>query len=226
MQTTKGMLLVRKMDSITEAMRRFLLVRAKFIFGKMMGYDQIMKGKIKMLETDRLILRQWKETDFQPFAELNADPDVMKYFPAILSRQESDSLVIRFKEMIDSNGGWGFWAVEMKATGEFVGCVGLANQPDRFDFSPCTEIGWRLIKKFWHQGIAKEAAEASLAYAFNFLNINEVVSFTSIHNTPSQNLMIRLGMHKHALFLHPSLPAGHYLSEHVLYKRSSERLAE
>lgn len=111
----------------------------------------------------------------------------------------------------------------MKATGEFVGCVGLAHQPDRFDFSLCTEIGWRLNKKFWGQGIAKEAAEASLAYAFNVMNVSEVVSFTSIHNTASKSLMKRLGMHKQALFLHPSLPDNHYLAEHVLYKRTNEQ---
>ncbi|URQ61666.1 GNAT family N-acetyltransferase [Pantoea alhagi] len=175
-----------------------------------------------MLETDHLILRQWTENDLQPFAELNADQEVMKYFPAVLSREESDKLANRFKDMINFNGGWGFWAVEMKATGEFVGCVGLVNQPDRFDFSPCTEIGWRLNKKFWGQGIAKEAAEASLAYAFNVLNLSEVVSFTSIHNTPSENLMKRLGMRKQALFLHPALPPDHYLAQHVLYKRSRE----
>ena len=171
-----------------------------------------------MLEINRLILRQWQQTDLQPFAELNADPEVMKYFPKTLSRQESDNVVARFKAMIVANQGWGFWAVEMKATGEFVGSVGLAQQPDRFDFSPCTEIGWRIKKKFWGQGIAKEAAQASLAYAFNVLHLPEVVSFTSTHNTPSEKLMQRLGMQKQTIFLHPALPADHALAEHVLYK--------
>lgn len=171
-----------------------------------------------MLETSRLILRQWQEKDLQPFAELNADPEVMKYFPKALNRQESDNVVARFMAMIIANQGWGFWAVEMKTTGEFVGSVGLAHQPDRFDFSPCTEIGWRINKKFWGKGIAKEAAEASLAYAFNVLHLPEVVSFTSIHNTPSEKLMQRLGMQKQTTFLHPALPADHALAEHVLYK--------
>lgn len=171
-----------------------------------------------MLETDRLILRQWQEKDLLPFAELNADPEVMKYFPKALSRRESDNVVLRFRAMIVLNQGWGFWAVEMKATGEFVGSVGLAHQPDRFDFSPCTEIGWRINKNFWGQGIAQEAAEASLDYAFNVLHLREIVSFTSIHNTPSENLMKRLGMQKQTTFLHPALPAEHDLAEHVLYK--------
>ncbi|WP_277966506.1 GNAT family N-acetyltransferase [Pantoea trifolii] len=178
-----------------------------------------------MLETDRLILRQWQEKDLQPFAELNADPEVMNYFPKALSRQESDNVVSRFIEMIVSNQGWGFWAVEMKATGEFVGSVGLAHQPERFDFSPCTEIGWRINKKFWGQGIAKEAAEASLVYAFDVLHLREVVSFTSIHNTLSENLMTRLGMQKQTTFLHPALPADHHLAEHVLYKIFNQQLS-
>ncbi|MGK3134512.1 GNAT family N-acetyltransferase [Pantoea trifolii] len=179
-----------------------------------------------MLETDRLILRQWQEKDLLPFAELNADPEVMKYFPKALSRQESDNVVARFMDMILSNQGWGFWAVEMKDSGEFVGSVGLAHQPDRFDFSPCTEIGWRINKKFWGQGIAKEAAEASLAYAFDVLHLPEVVSFTSIHNTPSENLMKRLGMQKKTTFLHPALPADHALAKHVLYKISHENFID
>lgn len=174
-----------------------------------------------MLETNRLILRQWKESDLEPFAELNADPEVMTYFPATLSREESDNLAGRFKAAIELNQGWGFWAAELKATKEFVGCVGLAYQPDRFDFSPCIEIGWRLSKKFWHQGIAKEAAEATLAYAFNVLKLDEIVSFTSIHNVPSENLMKRLGMYKQGHFFHPALHRGHHLSEHVLYKISN-----
>lgn len=178
-----------------------------------------------MLETDRLILRQWQEKDLQPFAELNADPEVMKYFPKALSRQESDNVVSRFIEMIVSNQGWGFWAVEIKATGEFVGSVGLAHQPERFDFSPCTEIGWRINKKFWGQGIAKEAAQASLVYAFDVLHLREVVSFTSIHNSPSENLMKRLGMEKQTTFLHPALPADHHLAEHVLYKIFNQQLS-
>lgn len=179
-----------------------------------------------MLETDRLILRQWQEKDLLPFAELNADPEIMKYFPKALSRQESDNVVLRFRAMIVLNQGWGFWAVEMKATGEFVGSVGLAHQPDRFDFSPCTEIGWRINKNFWGQGIAKEAAEASLDYAFKVLHLREIVSFTSIHNTPSENLMKRLGMQKQTTFLHPALPAEHALAEHVLYKICHDNLSD
>lgn len=171
-----------------------------------------------MIETERLILRQWQASDLKPFAELNADPDVMRYFPARLTPEESDNLASRFKNIIDTNNGWGFWAVELKATKEFVGTVGLLYQADRFNFSPCTEIGWRLARPFWQQGIALEAATHSLNFAFDRLHLDEVVSFTSVHNAPSEGLMKRLGMVKQASFIHPALASSHYLAEHVLYK--------
>ena len=108
--------------------------------------------------------------------------------------------------------------MELKATKEFVGTVGLLHQADRFDFSPCTEIGWRLARPFWQQGIALEAATRSLNFAFDRLQLDEVVSFTSVHNAPSESLMKRLGMVKQASFIHPALAASHFLAEHVLYK--------
>lgn len=171
-----------------------------------------------MIETSRLILRQWQPADLLPFAALNGDPDVMQFFPATLTRQESDTLAARFREGI-AERGWGFWAVELKATGEFVGSVGLHPQPDRFAFSPCTEIGWRLAKAFWHQGLAHEAAAAALEFGFKTLALDEVVSFTSVLNTPSESLMKRLGMTRAGEFLHPALPPDHRLAKHVLYRK-------
>ena len=174
------------------------------------------KGR-NMLETPRLILRQWEAKDRAPFAALNADSDVMRFFPAPLEKAESDNLADRFSEGI-AERGWGFWAVELKETHQFVGCVGLHPQPDKFHFSPCTEIGWRLAKAYWHQGLALEAAQASLAFAFDVLALNEVVSFTSVLNKPSEDLMIRIGMNKTEEFTHPALPPDHRLAQHVLYR--------
>ncbi|MDO8233324.1 GNAT family N-acetyltransferase [Citrobacter werkmanii] len=170
-----------------------------------------------MLETSRLILRPWEAKDRAPFAALNADPDVMHFFPAPLQRTESDNLAARFQEGITERG-WGFWAVELKETHQFVGCVGLHPQPDKFHFSPCTEIGWRLAKSYWHQRLALEAAEACLTFAFEALALSEVVSFTSVLNKPSERLMIRLGMNKTEGFVHPALPSDHRLAQHILYR--------
>lgn len=169
-----------------------------------------------MLETSRLILRQWEKKDFAPFASMNADPDVMRFFPAILQEERSHALAMRFSKDIRERG-WGVWAVELKESHSFIGFVGLNPQPEQFVFSPCVEISWRLDKAYWHKGLAREAAEACLSYAFNVLGLKEVVSFTSKLNIPSEELMKRLGMIKRGEFFHPALPLDHELSPHVLY---------
>ena len=169
------------------------------------------------LETERLKLRAWQESDLQPFAELNADKDVMLYFPSVLTREQSDNLADKFQHLILDHG-WGFWAVELKATGQFIGFTGLNTQPEQFIFSPCVEIGWRFAKQYWHQGYATEAAKACLKFAFEALQLNEVVSFTAVHNTASEHVMQRLGMQAMFEFNHPALTQESPLSRHILYK--------
>ena len=169
------------------------------------------------LETDRLKLRAWQESDLQPFAELNADKDVMLYFPSVLTREQSDNLADKFQHLILDHG-WGFWAVELKATGQFIGFTGLNTQPEQFIFSPCVEIGWRFAKQYWHQGYATEAAKACLKFAFETLQLKEVVSFTAVHNTASEHVMQRLGMQAMFEFNHPALTQESPLSRHILYK--------
>ena len=169
------------------------------------------------LETERLKLRAWQESDLQPFAELNADKDVMHYFPSVLTREQSDNLADKFQQLILDHG-WGFWAVELKATGQFIGFTGLNTQPEQFIFSPCVEIGWRFAKQYWHQGYATEAAKACLKFAFEALHLNEVVSFTAVHNTASEHVMQRLGMQAMFEFNHPALTQESPLSRHILYK--------
>ncbi|MFW2146872.1 GNAT family N-acetyltransferase [Acinetobacter sp. TY1] len=169
------------------------------------------------LETERLKLRAWQESDLQPFAELNADKDVMHYFPSVLTREQSDNLADKFQHLILDHG-WGFWAVELKATGQFIGFTGLNIQPEQFIFSPCVEIGWRFAKQYWHQGYATEAAKACLKFAFETLQLKEVVSFTAVHNTASEHVMQRLGMQAMFEFNHPALTQESPLSRHILYK--------
>lgn len=169
------------------------------------------------LETERLKLRAWQESDLQPFAELNADKDVMHYFPSVLTREQSDNLADKFQHLILDHG-WGFWAVELKATGQFIGFTGLNIQSEQFIFSPCVEIGWRFAKQYWHQGYATEAAKACLKFAFETLQLKEVVSFTAVHNTASEHVMQRLGMQAMFEFNHPALTQESPLSRHILYK--------
>ncbi|WXL27645.1 GNAT family N-acetyltransferase [Ectopseudomonas mendocina] len=168
------------------------------------------------LETSRLILRLWRKSDLDGFAELNADSQVMRHFPACLTRQQSDALAERCQGYIESQG-WGFWAIEEKASGQFVGFTGLHHQPEKFSFSPCTEIGWRLHRRFWGRGYATEAAIVCLDYAFDDLGLLEVVAFTAHSNHRSEAVMRRLGMSFKQTFLHPDVDPESSLSTHLLY---------
>lgn len=171
-----------------------------------------------MLETNRLILRSWKPEDYEPFFQLNSDPEVMEFFPKPLSREESDQLANKASGLIKKNG-WGFWACELKESSEFIGFVGL-NRPDYdLPFGSCVEIGWRVAKKFWKKGYATEAAVAAMIYAFDVLELDEVVSFAVKNNDKSTSVMKRLGMiDTQNNFEHPKVPEGSSLREHVLYK--------
>lgn len=168
------------------------------------------------IETERLILRSWKEADRSAFAEINRNTHVMRYFPAPLSKEESDNFVNRIIAELEENG-LGLYAVEIKDTGEFIGYVGF----HRFNFdapiSPAWEIGWRISDRYWHKGFATEAAAACLAHARGHHLLDTLYSFTSIHNLPSENVMKRIGMTYVGTFMHPALPDGHTLKEHKLY---------
>jgi RimJ/RimL family protein N-acetyltransferase len=170
------------------------------------------------LKTERLYLRQWRSSDRIPFAQMSADPPVMECFPALLDRAASDALVDRIEAKIRAQG-WGWWAVELQQTQEFIGFVGLNRPEIMFPFSPCVEVGWRLAFPYWGKGYASEAAREALRIGFEVLDLDEIVSFTAIHNQRSRRVMERLKMREMPeTFLHPSLPSDHPLAEHCLYK--------
>jgi ribosomal-protein-alanine N-acetyltransferase len=172
-----------------------------------------------VIGTERLVLRTWRDDDLEPFAALNADPEVMRHFPHPLARAESDALAGRIRDHLDASG-WGLWAVELAATGVFLGFTGLA--VPRFDapFLPATEVGWRLRRSAWGNGYATEAARAAVGFAFGSLGLDQVVSFTAAGNERSRAVMRRLGMSHDPAddFDHPALPAGSPLRRHVLYR--------
>jgi RimJ/RimL family protein N-acetyltransferase len=175
------------------------------------------------LRTERLLLRQWRDEDLEPFAELNADPETMRYFPAPPLRVESDTLAERARQHIEAEG-WGLWAVEVAGGASFVGFVGLARPSFEEHFTPAVEVGWRLARAHWGCGYATEAGRAALAYGFEELALAEIVSFTSRLNRPSWRVMERLGMSHDPAddFEHPGVPAGNPLRPHVLYRLSRE----
>jgi len=170
------------------------------------------------LETERLLLRQWRDEDFAPFAELNADPVAMEYFPAPLQRDESDAMAEECRQLI-AERGWGLWATCVKHDGCFVGFVGLHRPRPDFPLSPCVEIGWRLRREHWGNGYATEAATRVLRFAFEDLALEEVASFTTVSNYRSRAVMERLGMvNTRRNFMHPDVAPNHPVAEHVLYK--------
>lgn len=173
-------------------------------------------------ESKRLHLRQWRPTDREPFAALNADPRVMEFFPSPLTRTQSDALADRCELLIQERG-WGFWVAETKADRQFIGFVGLHVPAPEFPFSPCVEIGWRLAFPFWGQGFALEGARAVLDVGFNHIKLPEIVSFTATLNHRSRALMERLGMVASGTFEHPQVPEGSVLRPHCLYRLPRSR---
>lgn len=168
--------------------------------------------------TSRLTLRRWEETDKKPFADLNADPRVRKFFPKILTREESDGLIERIENGFEERG-FGLFAAEL-TNAQFIGFIGLSVPQFQASFTPCVEIGWRLAFEHWGNGYATEGARAVLEVAFTKINLPEVVSFTVPANWRSRRVMERIGMKLVEAFDHPSLPHGHRFKRHVLYKIS------
>lgn len=178
-----------------------------------------------MIETPRLRLRQWQQADLVPYRRICANKNVMRYFPSPLTTEQSDAQVAVIQQLIEQRG-WGFWALEVKQTQEFIGFVGLHQQTQESGIpnSPLVEIGWRLDSNHWGKGYAPEAARAVLAYAFTELNLQKVYSFTALLNNPSQRVMEKIGMVNMGQdFDHPKLPSGHPLTRHCLYSITREQ---
>lgn len=176
-----------------------------------------------MLETNRVILRQWEERDRKEFARMNADPMVMEYFPSLWTVDESNAVFDKLHHQIFDRG-WGLWALEEKASGKFMGFTGLNVPSFEAPFMPAVEIGWRMLPEFWNRGLATEAAEKSLWYGFEVLKLEKIVSFTAVGNVRSQRVMEKIGMKRWETmdFLHPRVPDGSVLKPHVVYVKYSQ----
>ncbi len=176
------------------------------------------------LETARLILRPWRESDLEPFSALNADPVVMKHFVSTQTRAESDTTAARIKRHFDEHG-YGLWAVEVRSGAPFIGFVGLMVPQFEAPFAPCVEIGWRLALEAHGNGYATEAAWEALTFGFEQVELAEILSFTTLENQPSRRVMEKLGMtHDPADdFDHPSVPVGSPIRRHVLYRLGREQ---
>ncbi len=176
-----------------------------------------MARRFDNIRTERLVMRRWRDADRDPYAALNADPEVMRYFPAPLNRAASDASVDRIEDLFDLQG-FGLWAMEIADTGEFIGFTGLNPMPDGVPGAGGMEVGWRLARQAWHKGFATEAASAAVDVAFAGAGLTELWSMTAVQNRPSQAVMLRIGMTPHAFFDHPKIPIGHPLRRHIVYR--------
>jgi RimJ/RimL family protein N-acetyltransferase len=174
------------------------------------------------LETFRLRIRDWVETDLEPFSRLNADEEVMRYFPKTLSKEETlvfyHSILSEFKEC-----GFGLYAVEVKENQEFIGFIGFHRALFKAEFTPCIEIGWRLKREAWGKGYATEGAAACLKYGFKELGFSDIYSFTADINHTSKNVMTKIGMNFIQTFNHPKVKKDSPLKKHVLYQIRSNK---
>lgn len=179
----------------------------------------------KSYETKRVILRDWLESDIEPYVTLNQDAEVLKYFPRLYSKEESIDDINEFKQQLVKYG-YTIYACELKENHEFIGFVGLYN---RFDmpFSPCTEIGWRINKNYWGKGLATEAAIKCLDIGFNECGLDQIVSFTAKINKASERVMQKIGMFHDVKddFMHYKVSNDHPLSAHVLYRITKEQFS-
>jgi RimJ/RimL family protein N-acetyltransferase len=177
----------------------------------------------QVIHTARLCLRPCREEDRDPFAELNADPVVMEFSPGPWPRAESDASFNRIQKHW-SDHGFGVWVVEVQ--GQFAGTLGFHHPRFEAFFTPCVEIGYRLMPRWWNQGFATEAARAALHYVFERIGLQEVVAITTPANVRSRRVMEKLGMQYSGDFDHPGVPETGPLGLHVLYRLPRARWAE
>jgi RimJ/RimL family protein N-acetyltransferase len=174
-----------------------------------------------MITTERLLLRPWKDDDFLPYAEMNADARVREFFPSILSREQSDA-EIRYIQSAHDRDGFTFFATELISTGEFVGFIGMVAMTFAIPSlgQPAIEIGWRLAHRHWGKGLATEGARAVVRYGFETVKLKEIVAITVPTNVRSRHVMEKIGM-KHIPeldFDHPRIPEDYTFRKHVLYR--------
>jgi ribosomal-protein-alanine N-acetyltransferase len=174
------------------------------------------------LETPRLLLRRWRDTDRPLFARLNADPIVMRFLLNRLTREQSGAYIDRLEQHFAIDG-FSNWAVEAPGVAPLIGMVGLQRVGFEASFTPAVEVGWRLHRHHWGQGYATEAARAAIEDGFTHAGLTEIVALTTLANLPSMRVMEKLGMTRTIEFDHPAVPVGHPLRRHILYRLTCER---
>lgn len=174
---------------------------------------------MNIIETERLILRTWKEEDVEPYYQINQDLKVLEYLPGPMTMEQAQHFIHDMNKQWEKRH-YTLWAAEEKASGDLMGFIGLSLLDLGKPFIPSVEIGWRLGSDYWGQGYATEGAKAALDYGFNTCQLEEIVAITVMDNKRSQRVMEKIGLKRDARadFKHPRLPARHRLSKHIFYR--------
>lgn len=157
-----------------------------------------------MLTTERLTLRPWQKTDLAAMHAVSSNPDVMRYFPAVATEEQTKAFISR-QHVQQEKRGYCFFAAELRETGQVIGFIGLSYLDMDIEFAPCVEIGWRLHPDYWGKGLAPEGARACLDFGFNELGLEAIYADAPVINLPSQAVMRKIGMTEYCTFKHPGL---------------------
>lgn len=167
--------------------------------------------------SERLGFRNWQESDIPKMAKINANPNVMRYFPSTQNAVKTTNFIHRMTLHFEKTG-FCYFAVDLLAIDELIGFIGIMSQDYEAPFTPCVDIGWRLAEAHWNNGYATEGAKSCLKYAVNTLKIKEIKSIASEINIPSTNVMQKIGMTKVGNFIHPALANNERLKNCVWYE--------
>ena len=169
-----------------------------------------------LFKSSRLGFRNWNAEDLAPMTEINADPEVMEFFPKCPNKNETSEFIQRMSKQFDKNG-FCYFAVDLLETQEFIGFIGISEQTYEAEFTPCVDIGWRISRNHWYKGYATEGAKACLEFAKKKTGLTEILSVAPVINTKSEAVMKKIGMQKVSTFLHSLLKDHPELQECVLY---------
>jgi RimJ/RimL family protein N-acetyltransferase len=181
-----------------------MIVNRKGLLSLIKKTSKINLTKNYIFKSERLGFRNWNADDLTEFAKLNADEGVMEHFPKTLTELETTEFIVRLQKHYKEKK-YTYFVTEVLATGEFIGFIGMAYQDYKTEFTPATDIGWRLKQSAWGKGYATEGAKACLDFGFNNLNLDKIISTCTLNNTKSAHVMAKIGMKKVGTFNHPKL---------------------
>lgn len=173
-----------------------------------------------LFQSARLGFRNWLPEDIPKMSKINADPEVMRFFPDVLSEGETREFIERMQRQFTEKG-FCYFAVNHLENQELIGFTGLSEKTFEADFTPCIDIGWRLARKEWNKGFATEGAKRCLEYAFTQLNLKQVLAIAPAINISSERVMQKVGMRRVKTFKHPQLANDKRLERCVLYEISA-----